>query len=106
MMKPKPMVKLLPAKKPNRTVEYVRNTFPGLDVLERYKSRMASGTFDPADPMKLEVVLEKNFESDHGRRSTAEELQALIYEKVKYKLWGPDGIAGKGSNGPGSDSVS
>lgn len=102
----KPMMKQLPAKKPNRTMEYIRNTFPGLDVLERYKSRMPPGTFDPADPMKLGVLLERNFEFDHGRRPIAKEMQALIYEKVRYKLWGPNGIAGKGANGPGAGSVS
>jgi predicted RNA-binding Zn-ribbon protein involved in translation (DUF1610 family) len=106
MMKPKPMVKQLPTKKPNRTMEYIRNTFPGLDVLERYKSRMPPGTFDPPGPMKLDVLLERNFEFNHGRRPTAEEMQALIYEKVRYKLWGPNGIAGKGANGPGPGSVS
>jgi hypothetical protein len=101
----KPVVNHIYPKKTKQNLDCTRNIFPGLDFLERHNDRLPPNTLVRDGPKQLDTFLEASLKFHNPRRPTAEELQALIHEKVKYNLWGPTSSADKDALEPTRDNV-
>jgi hypothetical protein len=106
MAEREPMVNHIHPKKTEQILDCTRNTFPSLDSMERHNDILPHVTLHRDGPKQLDTFLEASLKIHNPRRPTAEELQALIHEKVKYNLWGPTSSTGKDVLGPTRDNVS